>query len=262
MNAVISSGINIFKAEFIAGFILTKRYWLNMAAGILNMFLFLVFIQLGIRSFGSGVSAEFMSAKMEMLIIGFFSFSIIGVGMGSITSRLSDNAATGILEQTMLSPIGVVPVLFFGVLTQFVFALVLYLLLIPLSMLLCSHFFSVNILHLTFFSVMLWLASCGIGFALSGLTLIYKKTQNFNNLIQFLILTLMVIPSYPFNVFSLLPVSPQVAILNKVIVSHQSVGSTWIIYTVLQSCIYFILGCAVFRVAEKYAKEKGIIGQY
>lgn len=261
MKAV-TTGINIFKAEFVSGLILTKRYWLNMAAGILNMFLFLVFIQLGIRSFGSGVSVEFMSVKMETLIIGFFSFSIIGVGMGSVTSRLSDNAATGILEQTMLSPMGVIPVLFFGALTQFSVALVLYLLLIPFSMLLCSHFFNVNIPCLVFFSILLWLSSCGVGFALSALTLIYKKTQSFNNLIQFLILTLMVIPSYPFNVFSLSPVSPQVAILNKAIVYHQSVGYKWLTYTVLQSGAYFILGCAAFLAAEKYAKKKGILGQY
>jgi ABC-2 type transport system permease protein len=259
---ILIAGINVFKGQVAAELILLKRYWLNLAAGTVNVFLFLIFIQLGIRSFGGGASAEFLAGKMGTLIVGFFSFSIIGVGISSITARISDNAATGILEQTMLSPIGIAWVLFFGAFAQFITALLLYLLLIPVTMFLCGHFFRLNILQLISLTVPLWLASCGVGFILGAVSLIYKKTQSFSNLIQFLILALMAMPSYPFNVYSLLPISPQAAILNKVIVLHQSIGLVWSVYSLAQSAAYLILGSIIFKEAEKYAKEKGILGQY
>lgn len=261
MNIFIA-GANVFKGEFISGLILFKRYWLNLVAGIVNMFLFLVFIQLGIRSFGGDVSSELLAGKIEMLIIGFFSFSVIGVGISSITSRISDNAAIGMLEQTMLSPLGIEWVLFSGALTQFIISLVLYLLLLPITMFFCGHFFRINILQLIFFAIPLWLVSCGVGFTLGAASLIYKKTQNFSNLIQFLILTLMIMPAYPFSGYSLLPISPQVAILNGVIVWQQPVDLGWAVYLLAQSMTFLVLGSKIFKEAEKYAKKKGILGQY
>lgn len=261
MNVFIT-GINIFRGQFAAELILLKRYWLNLAAGTVNMFLFLLFIQLGIRSFNGGVSAEFLSGKMGTLIVGFFSFSIIGVGVSSITSRISDNAATGILEQTMLSPLGVEWVLFSGALAQFVTALVLYLLLLPVSMFVCGHFFALDVTRLVLFTLPLWLASCGVGFMLGAASLVYKKTQSFSNLIQFLVLTLMVMPSYPFSGYSILPISPQAAALNSAIALRQPVGPGWVAYLFAQSAVYLILGSIIFKEAEKYAKEKGILGQY
>ncbi len=260
--SILIAGINVFKGQLISELILMKRYWLNLAAGTVNMFLFLIFIQFGIRSFGGGVSTEFLAGKMGTLIVGFFSFSIIGVGITSITSRISDNTATGILEQTMLGPLGIEWTLFFGAVTQFATALVLYLLLLPITMFLCGHFFKLNMLQLVLLTVPLWLASCGVGFVLGAASLVYKKTQNFSNLIQFLILTLMVMPSYPFSGYSLLPISPQAAILHSVIVLHQPIGWGWLAYLFAQSAAYLILGSIIFKEAEKYAKEKGILGQY
>lgn len=256
------AAINIFWGEAKYGLILTKRYWLNLAAGTINMLLFLIFIQLGIRSFENGVSGEFLTGKMETLIIGFFVFSIVGTGISSITSHLNDSAATGILEQTMLAPIGIEWVLFFGAFVQFIISLALYLLLLPVSMLLCGHFFPINLSGLIFFTLPLWLSSCGVGLSLGAVTLIYKKTQNFSNLIQFLILALMVLPSYPFNGLSLLPISPQAVVLNKAIAAHHVIAGKWIAYIFIQSAVYFVLGNLIFKEAEKHAKEKGILGQY
>ncbi|MFH1619484.1 MAG: hypothetical protein ABIG11_06215, partial [bacterium] len=85
---------------------------------------------------------------------------------------------------------------------------------------------------------------------------------NFSNLIQFLILALMILPAYPFNGLSLLPISPQAAIMNKVIAGHHAVDYGWMIYIFAQSIAYLVLGKIIFKEAEKHAKEKGILGQY
>ena len=72
----------------------------------------------------------------------------------------------------------------------------------------------------------------------------------------------MILPSYPFNSMSLLPISPQAVILNKILAGHQVISYNWVIYLYAQSLIYLFMGVVLFKEAENYAKVKGILGQY
>jgi len=257
-----SACLILFRGELNCGYALMRRYWLDTVAGMINLLLFLVFIQLGIYSFQPEMSNKLLVISLEKLTIGFFVFSIIGAGISSITSNVSESAMTGVLEQLILSPIGSGWVFFCRALVHLILSSGIYLATIPICMTICRHWFRVDFCKLLFFSIPLWIASCAVGFALGALTLIYKKTQSFTNLIQFLILGLMVLPSYPFNALSWLPISPQAAVLNKVLVEKQVISWNWVLFLYLQSAFYLATGLAVFKEAENYAKQKGILGQY
>ncbi|MBI4655937.1 MAG: hypothetical protein HY746_04215 [Elusimicrobia bacterium] len=253
---------NVLMGEAKLSYISTKRYGVNWLVGIINLLLFLIFIQLGIYSFQTGLSQNYINGKIETLIIGFFAFSIIGMAITTISSRISEGATTGVLEHTMLSPIGSTNVLLYYAVVQFLFAIIVYFLLLPVSMLICRHFFVINIAKLIFYTISLWIASCSVGFVLGALTLIYKRTQNFINLLQFVILTLMILPSYPFNYFSLIPISPQSSALMNSITGKNDISLGFNLYIYLQSIACLYISLKIFKEAEKYVKIKGILGQY
>jgi len=108
----------------------------------------------------------------------------------------------------------------------------------------------------------LWMSSWGLGFAIGAATIIYKKTSNFTNLIQFLVLSLIVLPSYPLNLYSFLPISPSAMTINKVFASGLEASWSWIGFLYLHGLIYLILGMVVFKRGEQYARDKGTLGQY
>jgi len=253
---------NVFLGETRLAYINTKRYGINWLVGTLNLLLFLVFIQLGIYSFQNGISRGYLGDKIEILILGFFVFSIIGMGISTVSSRISEGASTGVLEHLMLSPVSSRYVLLYSTLVQFSFGLVVYLLLLPVSMLICRHFFTINLPKLVFYAIPLWLASCAAGFMMGALTIIYKKTQNFANLMQFVILALMVLPSCPFSPYSAFPISPQAAALISAVGGKAQIGWGFNSFIYLQSVAYLLIGMKLFKLAEEYAKTKGILGQY
>ena len=249
-------------AEWKYMWVFQKRYFLNFICGLISLFLFLVFLQFGISSLQEGSFTQVSSSKISILIVGFFVFNMISSAIGSISNIISEGTSTGTLEQTMLSPFGTTTVFLCKASVSSTFSFLFYIVVIPLSMLVCRHFFWVNIFTLFLYVIPLWLASWGVGFAIGASTIIYKQTSSFMGLIQFIVLSLLVIPSYPFNSYSLLPIAPQAMTINKVFASGITVSGEWLMFLYLQGMIYLILGIAVYKIGEQFARDKGTLGQY
>lgn len=254
--------LRLFNSVFKFTLILQRRYLFDLATGIIYMLLFLVFIQLGLNSFDGHVSNAFMSEKLSVLIIGFFSFMLISNSTSVVAHSIVDGSVTGTLEQAALSPYGIEGVFLSMAISRSLINLILTLAVIPISMLICRHWFEVDLLHLFILVVPTWLCCWGIGFMLGSLALVFKRVQSFLSLTQFLALTLIILKSYPFGVLSLLPISPQAVTMYRMIGLQQHFSAQWLIYLYIHGMIYLVLGVAVFKIGECYAKQKGILGQY
>lgn len=95
-----------------------------------------------------------------------------------------------------------------------------------------------------------------------GATLVFKRLKSATHLLQFLILTLMVLPSYPISIYSFLPITVESMILNKFFTSKMEVSHDLVLFLYFHSFFYFLLGLFVYSKFEDYAKDKGIIGHY
>ncbi|MBF0362785.1 MAG: hypothetical protein HQK49_17330 [Oligoflexia bacterium] len=252
----------MFTSEIKYGLIMQKRYLFDILAGIVNILLFVIFIQLGIHSLQGDISSAALGTKLSSVIIGFFTFIVISSGIMLVANNITEGATTGTLEQTMLTPFGAEYVLLSRTIVGSVVNLLICLILIPISMLICRHWFSIDIGMLFVLLVPLWLSCWGVGFILGAFALIFKRVQSFMNLTQFLILSLMVVPSYPFNLYSLLPISSEATTMNRVLAVGNSVTSEWVLFLYLHGLIYLILGILIFKLGERYACNKGILGQY
>jgi ABC-2 type transport system permease protein len=247
--------------EFKVGLILQRRYFIDFIASIINLLLFLIFIQFGIHSL-SDVPFKSIDSQLSSLIIGFFVFSVVSIAIGSISNYIMDGAKSGILEQTMLTPFGVGRIFLIRALFSNSLGLVTFFIVIPISMVICNHWFSINILNCFILLIPLWMASCGVGFIIGAFTLILKRVQSFINLIQFLVLSLIILPSYPFSVFSLFPVAPEANIFIKVVAKRLYIPVSWIIYIYGHSLITLFIGMTIFKICEFYTRKKGLLGQY
>lgn len=239
-----------------------KRYFFNFAATTLNLLLFVYFLQLGIGSFGKYVSQGYLEGRVAVLIVGLFVFTMIVSSITAVSNVISEGATTGTLEQMMLTPYGSSVLFLCKAIVGSSFSFVYYLLIVPITMVLCWHFFYVNVWILALLTVPLCLGSWGIGFAIGGATLVFKQTNSFVNLVQFFVLSLMVVPSYPFSLFSALPISPQAMTINKFITKTMPLEMEWLVYLYVHGLVYLLLGMTIFKVGERYARKKGTLGQY
>ncbi|MFH1652880.1 MAG: ABC transporter permease [Pseudomonadota bacterium] len=254
--------IRFFTSVFRFTLILQKRYFFDVAAGLVNLLLFLVFIQLGIHTFQGYVDGALIGQKLSMLIIGFFSFMVVSNSISVVAYGIVEGASTGTLEQAMLSPFGAEG-LFLGVAaSRSIINLIIAGILIPVSMLICSHWFSIDIYSFILLIIPMWICCWGIGFMFGAFALVFKRIGSFLNLAQFIILSLMVLPSYPFSWYSLLPVSPQVVTMTKVCGVGGPLSLSWLSYLYVHGALYLLLGILIFKKGEDYAKRKGILGQY
>lgn len=254
--------LRIFIAELYLSCLSKKRYTFDLVAGVINLLLFLIFIQLGIKSFDSSVENIFLDQKLSMLIMGFFSFMVISGSISHASSYVMDGARTGTFEQMILCPLGVKTILLSSVAANSLINVLIAAAIIPCSMLICQHWFSINITQLLILLIPLWLASWGVGFIIASLAVILKKIHSFMNLIQFLVLSLMIIPSYPFNTYSLLPISPQAVTINKLLALKLPLSIPWAMYLYFNGMIYLIFGLFIFDYGVRYARHKGTLGQY
>lgn len=251
--------LRFFLSMFKFSLIIQRRYAFELATGLIYMLLFLVFTQLGIHSF---TTASAISDKLSMLIIGFFSFMLINNAISVVAYAIIDSSVTGTLEQAMLSPYGAEGVFLSVAITRSMTNFVITLILIPISMLICNHWFRINFLNLLIVVIPMWLSCWGIGFMIGSLALMFKRIQSFMALTQFLALYLIILPTYPFGVLSLLPIAPQAATLQQLVGLNLQFPWHWFIYLYINGICYLIFGLLTFKGGECYAKQKGLLGQY
>ena len=242
---------------------MVTSYRFDWIAGNINVLLGLIFLQLGINSFKNHViSYEVIESKSVKMIVGMYVFLIIYESLMGMVSKVSESKAHGTFEQMVVNPYGSWFVLFAKAVASFIISFISITIWIPVAMIITGKYFSYNIIKLIFLLVPLLFSTLGIGFILGGLTLIYKRLQSFAYMIQFFVLFLMVLPSYPFNFYSLLPIAPHSLVINKVVASKMVISYKWWVYLYISGIVYFFIGVKLYNMLEEKAREKGVIGHY
>jgi len=211
------------------------------------------------------VEASSMEQNVKVLILNYvFWFLILTVTQG-LGWEISNEAGIGTLEQLYLSPYN----LWFLLLTRMISTIFINICSITL-LLFAAMFTSKQWLNLDLISIIpiltiTLIGVLGVGYAVAGITIIFKQVGVMLQLFQFLIMGLTFIPLtlapfLKFGPFMLgLQMIRDIAINNKSIDEFQM---TDIIFLILNACIYFIIGCIVFIKCEEIARRMGLFGHY
>jgi ABC-2 type transport system permease protein len=125
-------------------------------------------------------------------------------------------------------------------------------------------------LHIDFISLvpLVFLTSVGLfgmGLAVGGLSLVFKRTQNLQQLVQFAFVALVAVPVTRVSVFKFLPIAWGNELIRRVTVHGASIFSMPLRDTgflFVHAVAWFAVGLIAFGRFERIARERALLGQY
>lgn len=185
---------------------------------------------------------------------------------------LTVEAQSGTLEQMYMSPVNAGFLLIGRMLamlisTSFTLILPVGTLALLLHVSLPFHWLSVLILLVALAGLI------GFSMILCGAVLVFKQVDNLADLLQnallFLAGTLVPLSSFPgwlAAISRLFPLTQGIVVLREISFEGLSLATTWtngsLPWLILQSLLYLGLGWTVFKICERVAMQRGLLGQY
>ena len=266
---------SLFLAELKRSWIIFIRYPSEAVTGIVTLTAIFLALILGVRSVvGGGVSTAQFGNNLDALIVTYILWSMSLFALGDMAWTIQNEAQTGTLEQLYLSPFG--PKLVF--LLRAVADLLIQIVMIA-AVLACILLITGRRLHFSLVVIPLvgtiLLGTYGLGFMLAGMTLLFKRIQNVIQLSQFVVLFLVAVPVERWQpplqwLGDLIPLAPGAGLLRQTMapsaLAQLSTRATFdplqFGLAVLNGAGYFALGLLIFRLADKVAKSRGLLGGY
>ena len=246
--------------------IITWNYRANTAIELLTLVFVFVFI-----SYFAG-SGELDSEMLPGSLLGFLLWFYAAFAISSMSSGITGEASIGTLEQLYMSPMPTWLVFLGRVIATFVKGTVMVALLgIVLAMILPVTL-PLELSALPPFALTM-VGLFGFGYAIGGLTLVFKQIGSVNNLLTNVLLFLngALLPVHHFpawleTIAVFLPTTQGIIVLRKVVVDDMSLIAVWedgsMVFLAVQSLVYLAAGWALFNVGERVAKRRGTLGQY
>jgi ABC-2 type transport system permease protein len=254
--------LNLFSANLRKEYIEMKRYLPNTLALLATFYIIFLALFFGINFLGDPNAVD---TNIQYSIIGIVFWSLTMMTMNFIGYSIVTEAMRGTLEQLYMSPMGVWKIMLTRILSQFGLQFIIMVILLYAAMLTSGQWLSLNplttipILLLTMFSMI------GVSYMIAGLAIIVKQIQAFLQIFQFVLMGLVFIPLSvaPFLAFA--PFVKGVDMIRLVMMEDLTLlqfPAMDFIVLVFNSIIYLVLGLFVFTQCEKYAMQRGLLGQY
>ncbi len=240
-------------------FIELKRYFLNTVMTMGGIFILFMLVFFGLRSFEAGTDT------LQGTIVGFAMWIFAVMAYSEMSWGLLQEARDGTLEQLYLTPSTFRRISAYRVLGSFIFQFALFVAFLGIMMVVTGQYLSLNTGVILLIALTL-LSIYGIGYMMGGLSLVFKKVQAGNQILQFLFILFLVLPTitdHPIIYF--VPISWGNHLINRMMVDGLTLlDFTMFEYSILivNSFTYLIGGLLIFGLMEKTAKRRGLLGHY
>jgi ABC-2 type transport system permease protein len=207
-----------------------------------------------------------LGERLDAVIVGYVLWSLVVFIIGNLSGVLQFEAQTGTLEQLFLSKFGALRVFFTRSIASLSLQLTINLgILLVIMVLTGSHLsFSLALLP-PLLSVVI--AAYGVAFAIASLTLVFKRVQQLQVILQFGLLFLLATPTETWTgtgktLSQLLPMTLGAGLLRDLMARNLPLNwQTWLL-AMLVSGLYLALGLGLFYWAEKVVKRRGMLAGY
>ena len=252
--------------EIRKGLIVAWSYRVNSAIELLT----LVFVFIFISYFAGG--GEIDSERLPGNLLGFLVWYYAAFAISSMSGGLMDEASTGTLEQLYMSPVPTWLVFLGQVIGTFVRGTALVAIVGVILWMILPITLPWNLAALPPFALTM-VGLFGFGYAIGGLTLVYKQISSVQGLLTNVLLFLngALLPVNHFPVWletfaRFLPTTQGIIVLRKVVIDDMPLAAVWedgsMVFLVVQSALYLTAGWTLFTVGERVAKRRGTLGQY
>jgi ABC-2 type transport system permease protein len=248
-----------FKNEINKFYIQSKRYIFDTLSRIISTYLIFLSLFYGIK-FISGPDLD--NAKLDAIIIGYIMWSFAYNAYYENSYDICEESTIGTLEQLFLAPIGFHSIVFFRMISGYLFSVLYNIAVLYLTMITTGRWLDLPIFNFLLITTLSIPAMYGLGYVFGGFSLVYKKIQSSLYVVQFALVFLVSLPAYPLNVFSFLPFTAGAYMINRMVVYGENFPLSWYLFIFAISLFYFFLGFGIFKLFEKKARRLNLLGQY
>jgi ABC-2 type transport system permease protein len=255
--------LELLRAELKRTWTLYWRYPMDYVSGLFIMLVTFYALVMGARYIAGPASV--FGDRLDSIILGYWLWNMAVFSFSYTATAVNIESMGGTLEQIFLSPFGPVRVFIARSVASLGLNLATSTVLLGVLLLLSGRRLSFPPLIVVPL-VTLLLTTYGIGFLVSGLTLLAKRTSQLLTILQFLLLPLVLLPIEAWGAYGagayLLPIVPSAAVLRG-LMARQEIPPAWsFAVAALSGILYFAGGVILFRVADRQARLRGLLGQH
>ncbi len=251
-----------FRANLTKTVIELRRYLPNTISMIVTFYAIFVFLLLGVRFVGDPSTA---GETVRYLLVANGFWFLLMMGVNSMGWELSTEALRGTLEQLYLGTVPTWLILLFRMVATLVVNLVILAALMALSMLTAGTWLTVDVGALAAVLPATFLGVIGVSFFVAGLTVVYKQVNAVLQLMQFVLMGIAYVPLAAAPLLELAPTAKGIDMVRRVMADGVPLsaftaadwGSLW-----LSGAVYFALGLCAFKLFERRAMRRGLLGHY
>lgn len=242
--------------------ILLRRYWINTAMMLVGFYLFFAMIFFGGQAVGGGSIDD----TLDGLVVGFFLLTAASSAYYDVAGNVMSEAQWGTLEQLFTSPFGIGRVMSVKSAFNVAISSVVGFALLGTMLLTTDRTLSVDAFTVLPLLVVTILSAVGLGFVFAGLSLLYKRIENVQQLFQFAFIALIAAPSTVDSpILLVLPLSHGSALLNRAMtdgVRLWEFSPLDLSILVGNGLAYLLVGYAAFHLLVQRARKLGVMGHY
>ncbi len=253
----------LYGASFRWRVIELRRYAFDTLSSVLSIYGFFVVIFLGAKLFGGDRPG--FGHTLEGVVVSYALWAFTILSLGSLTFELTQEATEGTLEQLGMSPFGLVRVLVARVFSSLAVYFVVWSVLLVLMMATTGKWLNLDVVSVVPLLFVTLVGMIGIGFVLGGQAIVFKRIQNALQIYQIVIIALVVVPADDVVVMKYLPLAWGTHLLQRVLIDNVSIfelPAGDLVFLVVNSALYFFAGIGAFKLFERAARARGLLGHY
>lgn len=254
-----------FRAELRRSWTVYLRYPMDFFSGLAIMFVTFYVLLAGAK-YVAGPATQF-GDRLDGIILGYWLWNLAVFAFSYTATAVRLEAMAGTLEQLYLSPFSSLRIFIVRCLASLTMNLLTSSLLLGLLLLITGRRLSFSPM-LVFPLVAVLLATYGFGLAMSGISLLFKQTGQFQAIAQFALLPLVMVPfeswGLPWlrHVYAVLPVVPAAEILRDLMTRASEPGLGEYAVALANGAAYLVVGIILFRMADRQARLRGLLSQH
>jgi ABC-2 type transport system permease protein len=261
--------LRLIRAHFTVALIELVRYPLEFATMYIVLILLLGGIFLGMYALAPG--GEVLGETRAAVFIGFMFWTFYLITVNSSSFEIARAAREGYIEREFLSPYGHTATVFTKIICGNAATLMHYFILSAICILIFQVPIQVDIVPVLIILGITYVFLLGIGFIFAGLSLAFKRIGSIINIVQIAIMGLSFAALGDFggigdSVLKWIPYTFAVRLLRGVLSEGEGLGYVLapgnILPLAIGSIIFFVVGIIVFRMLDRLAMKRGLIGQF
>lgn len=253
--------INVLWAVVYRDLLVWIRYPVNTVMGIVMLGMIFTIMFFG----GQAVAGGEFNDALEGIVVGYFLWTLSVGAYSGIMSDIQSEASWGTLERHFLAAFS-----FRTIITFKAVAIVFRTFLISTTILIFMLVLTGTRLELNLFTILvistLTIADVlGLGIAMGGLAILYKRIGNIGALLQFMFIGLISVPAVGLGWLRVLPLAHGSAMLNRAMTDDVRLWEfdAWTLaLLVVTALAYLSIGYLIFNLATARARRLGVLGDY